>query len=176
MQRTKTDLQPLPATAVTVGNGGALTVAAGKSESEPLEITFLGRWSGLRLLPPPLALQTDAETAEGQVLYYGITVRAFDENLFQQGDDTWEIPLDTEWTTVFYVNTSEVQAHYADYVAWEKQDAMTSETVYRASLGNIIVLRIAQVDYDAASQRVIFAPTFPTFFIRWSIRINTLPK
>lgn len=160
----KTDLQPLPATAVTVGNGGMLTVAAGKSESEPLEITFSadGLASGSYLLP--LALQTDAETAEGQVLYYGITVRAFDENLFQQGDNFWEIPLDTEWTTVFYVNTSEVQAQYADYVAWEKQDAMTSETVYRASLGNIIVLRIAQVDYDAASQRVIFAPTSDLFY------------
>ena len=102
----KTDLQPLPATAVTVGNGGALTVAAGKSESEPLEITFSadGLASGSYLLP--LALQTDAETAEGQVLYYGITVRAFDENLFQQGDNFWEIPLATEWTTVFYLNTS----------------------------------------------------------------------
>ena len=155
----KTDLQPLPATAVTVGNGGALTVAAGKSESEPLEITFSadGLASGSYLLP--LALQTDAETAEGQVLYYGITVRAFDENIYQDGDNSWEIPLDTEWTTVFYVNTSEVQAHYADYVAWEKMDMMTFEIVYQASLGNIIVLRIAQVDYDTTSQRVLFAPT-----------------
>ena len=47
----KTDLQPLPATAVTVGNGGALTVAAGKSESEPLEITFSADGLALRLLP-----------------------------------------------------------------------------------------------------------------------------
>ena len=159
----KTDLQPLPAANVSVGNG-TLTVAAGKTESEPLEITFSadGLAPGTYLLP--LALQTDADAAEGQVLYYGITVREFDENLFQQGDNFWEIPLDTEWTTVFYVNTSEVQAHYADYVAWEKLDMMTFETIYRASLGNIIVLRIAQVDYDAASQRVIFAPTSDLFY------------
>ena len=160
----KTDLQPLPATAVTVGNGGALTVAAGKSESEPLEITFSadGLASGSYLLP--LALQTDAETAEGQVLYYGITVRKFDENMMQQGNDIFKISLDSEWTTIFYVNTSEVQAHYADYVALETLVAMTFETVSRTSLGNIIVLRIAQVDYDAALQRVIFAPTSDLFY------------
>ena len=52
-----------------------------------------------------------------------------------------------------------MQAHYADYVAWEKMDMMTFEIVYQASLGNIIVLRIAQVDYDTTSQRVLFAPT-----------------
>lgn len=160
----QTNLQPLPAENVSIGNGGALTVAAGTAVSDPLEVTFSadGLAPGTYLLP--LALQTDADAAEGQALYYGITVREFDENLFQQGDETWEIPLDTEWTTVFYVNTSEVQAQYADYVAWEKQDINDFQNVYRASLGNIIVLRIAQVDYDAASQRVLFAPTSDLFY------------
>lgn len=159
----QTSLQPLPVTNVSVGSG-TLTVAAGTTVSEPLEVIFSadGLNPGIYLLP--LALQTDAEAAEGQVLYYGITVREFDENMFQQGDNFWEIPLDTEWNTVFYVNTSEVQAQYADYVAWEKQDMMTSETVYRASLGNIIILRIAQVDYDDAMHRVLFAPTSDLFY------------
>lgn len=159
----QTSLQPLPVTNVSVGSG-TLTVAAGTTVSEPLEVIFSadGLTPGTYLLP--LALQTDAEAAEGQVLYYGITVREFDENMFQQGDNFWEIPLDTEWNTVFYVNTSEVQAQYADYVAWEKQDMMTSETVYRASLGNIIILRIAQVDYDDAMHRVLFAPTSDLFY------------
>jgi len=159
----QTSLQPLPVTNVSVGSG-TLTVAAGTTVSEPLEVIFSadGLNPGTYLLP--LALQTDAEAAEGQVLYYGITVREFDENMFQQGDNFWEIPLDTEWNTVFYVNTSEVQAQYADYVAWEKQDMMTSETVYRASLGNIIILRIAQVDYDDAMHRVLFAPTSDLFY------------
>ena len=160
----QTSLQPLPTANVSVGSGGTLTVAAGKTTSDLLEITFSadGLAPGTYLLP--LALQADADAAEGQVLYYGITVREFDENIYQDGDNSWRIPLDTEWTTVFYVNTSEAQAHYADYVAWEKQDMMTFETVYRASLGNIIVLRIAQVDYDTASQRVIFAPTSDLFY------------
>lgn len=160
----QTNLQPLPAENVSIENGGALTVAAGTTVSDPLEVTFSadGLAPGTYLLP--LALQTEADAAEGQALYYGITVREFSENLFQQGDETWEIPLDTEWTTVFYINTSEAQAHYADYVAWEKQDAMTFQTVYRASLGNIIVLRIAQVDYDSATRRVLFAPTSDLFY------------
>lgn len=160
----QTNLQPLPAENVSIGNGGALTVAAGTAVSDPLEVTFSadGLAPGTYLLP--LALRTDSDAAEGQVLYYGITVREFDENIYQSGVESWEIPLDTEWTTVFYVNTSEAQAHYADYVAWEKQDAMTFETVYRASLGNIIVLRIAQVDYDATLQQVLFAPTSDLFY------------
>lgn len=155
----QTNLQPLPAKNVSIGNGGVLTVAAGTTVSDPLEVTFSadGLTPGTYLLP--LAMQ-DA----GEVLYYGITVREFDENLFQQGDETWKIPLDTERTTVFYVNTSEVQAQYADYVALETQDAITFETVSRTSLGNIVVLRIAQVDYDAASQRVIFAPASDLFY------------
>ena len=137
----QTSLQPLPTENVSIGNGGT---------------------PGTYLLP--LALQTDADAAEGQALYYGITVREFDENLFQQGDNSWEIPLDTEWMTVFYVNTSEVQAHYADYVALETVQKDEFKTTTQASLGNIIVLRIAQVDYDAASQRVIFAPTSDLFY------------
>ena len=160
----QTNLQPLPAGNVSIGNGGALTVAAGSTVSDPLEVTFSadGLAPGTYLLP--LVLQTDSDAAEVQALYYGITVREFDENLLQQGDKYFEIPLDTEWLTVFYENTSDVQAHYADYVAWEKLDAMTFESVYQASLGNIIVLRIAQVDYDTASQRVIFAPTSDLFY------------
>ena len=41
---------------------------------------------------------------------------------------------------------------------------MTFETVSRTSLGNIVVLRIAQVDYDAVSQRVLFVPTSDLFY------------
>ena len=160
----QTNLQPLPAANVSVGNGGALTVAAGKTESELLEITFSasGLTPGIYLLP--LTVQTDTDTADKQVLYYGITVREFDENMFQQGDNSWEIPLDTEWTTVFYVNTSEVQAQYADYVALEKEENNSFKTTEYVSLGNIVILRIAQVDYDESSQRVLFSPSSDLFY------------
>lgn len=158
----QTNLQPLPIENVILGNGGALTVSAGAVFSEPFEVVFSAKnlSPGTYLLP--LSLQSD-ETNPG-VLYYGITVREFDDNLFQQGDNSLEIPLDTEWTTVFYINTSEAQAQYADYVAWEKQDINDFQNVYRASLGNIIVLRIAQVDYDDAMHRVLFAPTSDLFY------------
>lgn len=71
----QTSLQPLPVTNVSVGSG-TLTVAAGTTVSEPLEVIFSadGLNPGTYLLP--LALQTDAEAAEGQVLYYGITVNS----------------------------------------------------------------------------------------------------
>lgn len=161
-EANQTNLQPLPIENVILGNGGALTVSAGAVFSEPLEVVFSAKnlSPGTYLLP--LSLQSD-ETNPG-VLYYGITVREFDDNLFQQGDNSLEIPLDTEWTTVFYINTSEAQAQYADYVAWEKQDINDFQNVYRASLGNIIVLRIAQVDYDDAMHRVLFAPTSDLFY------------
>ncbi|EKC51411.1 endo-beta-N-acetylglucosaminidase, partial [human gut metagenome] len=160
----QTNLQPLPAENVSIGNGGALTVAAGTAVSDPLEVTFSadGLAPGTYLLP--LALQTDADVAEGQALYYGITVRKFDKNIYQDGYESWEIPLDTDWNTIFYLNTSEVQAHYADYVALETIQKDEFKTTKQASLGNIIVLRIAQVDYDTASQRVIFAPTSDLFY------------
>lgn len=163
-EANQTNLQPLPAKNVSIGNGGALTVAVGTTVSDPLEVTFSadGLAPGAYLLP--LALQTDADATEVQALYYGIIVREFDENLFQQGDNFWEIPLDTEWTTVFYVNTSEVQAHYADYVALETVQKDEFKTKTQASLGNIIVLRIAQVDYDASLQRVLFTPTSDLFY------------
>lgn len=160
----QTNLQPLPAENVSIGNGGALTVAAGTAVSDPLEVTFSadGLAPGTYLLP--LALQTDADAAEGQALYYGVTVRKFDENMFQQGDNSWEIPLDTEWTTVFYVNTSEVQAQYADYVALEKEENNSFKTTEYVSLGNIVILRIAQVDYNESSQRVLFSPSSDLFY------------
>ncbi len=160
----QTNLQPLPVENVMLVNGGALTVAAGTTVSDPLEVIFSadGLAPGTYLLP--LALQTDADAAEGQALYYGITVRKFDKNIYQDGYESWEIPLDTDWNTIFYLNTSEVQAHYADYVALETIQKDEFKTTKQASLGNIIVLRIAQVDYDTASQRVIFAPTSDLFY------------
>ena len=156
----KTSLKPLPAANVTIANNGRITVPAGARVSERVEIAFSadGLEPGIYLLP--VVLDDGAKAADQrQVLYYGLTVRKFDKNIIQSGDDTFDAELDTEWTTVFYVNTSEVQAHYADYVAWEKQDMDSFEIVYRASLGNIINLRIAQVGYDAVSKRAVFTPT-----------------
>lgn len=163
----KTDLHPFPIENVMLRNGGVFSVAAGTMTSEPLEIVFSSNdmIPGTYLLP--LAVQNGIDgikITEGQALYYGINVREFDKNIYQSGDNSWEIPLDTEWTTVFYVNTSEVQAHYADYVALQKKEKDSFESITQTSLGNIIVLRIAQVDYDAALQRVIFAPTSDLFY------------
>lgn len=156
----KASLEPLPAANVTIADNGRLTVAAGARMSDKVEISFSadGLEPGIYLLP--LVLDSGAKDADQrQVLYYGVTVREFDENIFQDGDNFYDIELDDEWMTVFYLNTSEVQAHYADYVAWTKEDINTFEVVHRASLGHIINLRIAQIGYDAASKRAVFTPT-----------------
>lgn len=153
----KANLQPLPVANIKLANGGKITIPAGTRVSEKLDLTIEsdGLTPGIYLMPVVVNISEN----EQHVLYYGVTVREFDENIYQEGYNLHNIELDTEWTTVFYLNTSEVQAHYADYVAWEKQDMNTFESVYRASLGNIVNLRIAQIDYNVASQRALFAPT-----------------
>lgn len=154
-----TNLTPLPVANIRLSNNGKIAVLAGARMSDKIELTIEsnGLESGIYLMP--IVVNATENGTGKQVLYYGITVREFDENIYQDGADLSNIEMDTEWTTVFYLNTSEVQAHYADYVAWEKQDVNTFESVYRASLGNIVNLRIAQVDYAPNSKRALFSPT-----------------
>ena len=154
-----TNLTPLPAANIRLSNNGKIAVPAGARMSDKIELTIesKGLEPGIYLMP--VVVDATENGTGKQVLYYGITVREFDENIYQEGNNLHNIELDTEWTTVFYLNTSEVQAHYADYVAWEKQDMNTFESVYRASLGNIVNLRIAQVGYDPDSKRALFSLT-----------------
>lgn len=154
-----TNLTPLPAANIRLSNNGKIAVPAGARMSDKIELTIesKGLEPGIYLMP--VVVDATENGTGKQVLYYGITVREFDENIYQDGDDLHNIELDTEWTTVFYLNTGEVQAHYADYVVWEKQDLNTFESVYRASLGNIVNLRIAQVGYDPDSKRALFSLT-----------------
>lgn len=155
----RTNLTPLPAANIRLSNNGKIAIPAGARMSDKIELTIesKGLEPGIYLMP--VVVDATENGTGKQVLYYGITVREFDENIYQDGDDLHNIELDTEWTTVFYLNTGEVQAHYADYVAWEKQDMNTFESVYRASLGNIVNLRIAQVGYDPDSKRALFSLT-----------------
>lgn len=154
-----TDLLPLPEANIRLADNGKITVPAGERESARLALTIdaAGLEPGIYLMP--VVVNPDSEGSEPKVLYYGVTIREFDKNMIQQGDDTYDAELDTEWTTVFYLNTSEAQAHYADYVAYYKQNLSDFHTVARKTLGNIIILRISMVDYDAASKRALFAPT-----------------
>ena len=154
-----TNLTPLPVANIRLSNNGKIAVPAGARMSDKIELTIEsnGLEPGIYLMP--VVVDATENGNEQQVLYYGVTVREFDENIYQSGNESSNIELDTEWTTVFYLNTSEIQAHYADYVAWEKQDMTTFESVYTASLGNIVNLRIAQVGYAPDSKRALFAPT-----------------
>lgn len=154
-----TALIPLPLANITLAGDGKITIPAGARVSDKLALTIDSKnlTPGIYLMP--VVVDATENGNEQQVLYYGVTVREFDDNIYQSGNESSNIELDTEWTTVFYLNTSEIQAHYADYVAWEKQDMTTFESVYTASLGNIVNLRIAQVGYAPDSKRALFVPT-----------------
>ena len=156
----KTDLQPLPIANIKLADDGKITIPAGARVSDKLALTIDSKnlTPGIYLMP--VVVDATENGNEQQVLYYGVTVREFDENIYQSGNESSNIELDTEYTTVFYLNTSEIQAHYADYVAWEKQDINTFESVYIASLGNIVNLRIAQVGYAPDSKRALFLPIY----------------
>ena len=148
----KTKLLPLPVANVKIANGGNLVVAAGKRISDRLDVTFTtaGLEPGIYLLPIVVSQQGQDVAATKQVLYYGISVRDVDET---------NMPLDEEWMTVFYINTSEVQPHMADYVALRKQDATSFQTLSLTTLGNIINLRIVNVGYDVVTKRALLSPT-----------------
>ena len=120
-----TALMPLPLANITLAVDGKITIPAGARVSDKLTLTIDSKnlTPGIYLMP--VVVDATENGNEQQVLYYGVTVREFDENIYQSGNESSNIELDTEWTTVFYLNTSEIQAHYADYVAWEKQDMTT---------------------------------------------------
>lgn len=153
-----TKLQPLPLANISLAGNGKITVPAGTRESARIDLTIQsdGLEPGIYLMP--VALDGAKDEADPKVLYYGVTVREFDENILQEGDMLYNVDLDERFKMVFYLNTSEAQAHYADYAAFAAQDDGFNE-MYRTTLGNIIVLRISMVDYDPTSQRAVFAPT-----------------
>lgn len=151
-------LLPLPVGNVTLTGAGKISVAQGERVSGMVDVTFKadGLEPGIYLMPVVIG-----EGDSQQAIYYGVTVRGIDKSVFDDGsgNEPVDCPLDTEWNTVFYVNTGEVQANYADYATLEKQDGNTFEVAGITTLGNMIVLRIALTDYDATTKRVLFAPT-----------------
>jgi hypothetical protein len=150
----KTALLPMPAANVVIANDGKLSVEAGKLVSEKVDITFKadGLAPGVYLLPVVVA-----ET--GEVLRYYTIIRKIDELIFEYvGGLFTEIELNTDWMTVFYINTSEAQPLYADFAVLEKLD-MNDWTSSYSAIGHIINMRIVRVDYNADTKRVILAPT-----------------
>lgn len=135
----------LPASNVTVADNGVLKFepAATKSGSLKIEFKAEGLAPGTYILPVRVS-EADNIFAEEQKqqLFYLVSVRSF---------DLIDNALDTDFITVFYLNTDDYQPLLADIFAVEKRDGNTNEWIWKRTVGNIVNLRIVQIGYDAAT-------------------------
>jgi hypothetical protein len=146
------ELLPLPAANVNIANGGTLTLAAGARASDKITVTFSadGLAPGTYLLPVAVKSADAASGDEDYVLYYGIRVR---------GLDLGDYELETEHMVVMYLNTDKYQPLLADKWMFECLDGWTWEIAWQRTFGNIVNLRVTQLDYDAATGRALFVPS-----------------
>lgn len=148
-------LDALPVTNVHFENEGILTIAAGKQTSAPIKVSI--STEGLETGKPYLLALTIAETianvemqVEKQKLYYRIYIQEKVTTIEPSEGMPQEIPkLLPNLTSVFYVNTETYQPLIAG--AW---GTMIGRQLY--SLGNIVNLKTATIDYDTSSQRTMF--------------------
>ncbi|TRX47374.1 DUF1735 domain-containing protein [Bacteroides sp. HF-5092] len=158
----ETDMKEFPAANVTLGNGGSLTVAAGKKESGNISITL----SPDGLEPETLYLLAIALTQNPvgvdaqenkQVIYYRVSFR--EKTTMCEPDEegqTQEIPpLMSGVTTVFYVNTETYSPLIAGVLAIRDEGVYPLPPYSR--LGHIVNLKRATIGYDAVSQRALLA-------------------
>ena len=157
------DMKEFPVANVTLGNGGSLTVAAGKKESGTISITL----SPDGLKPETLYLLAIALTQNPvgvdaqenkQVIYYRVNFREKTTMCEPDGEgQTQEIPpLMSGVTTVFYVNTETYSPLIAGVLAI-RDDGLYPPPPYNR-LGHIVNLKRATIGYDAVSQRALLAP------------------
>lgn len=152
----KTDMKEFPAANVTLGNGGLLTVPAGKKESGNISITLSP--DGLESETFYLLAITLTQTPVGvevqgnkRIIYYRVSFRervtTCEPN---EAGQTQEIPpLLPNLTSVFYVNTETYQPSIA--AAWGAK--VDFSQLY--SLGNIVNLKRSTIGYDATSRRAM---------------------
>lgn len=141
-QTYETNFSILPAANYDVADEGTLNIAQGDTKSSPLKIDFkaAGLEPGTYLLPVAISQAAKGfDEAGKQQLFYGVSVR---------GLDLIDNPLDTDFLTVFYLNTDDYQPLLADIFAVEKEDANTYERFWKRTIGNIVNLRVVQIGYD----------------------------
>lgn len=141
---------------------GILTIPAGKTVSQTVEITLLNtnlKTDSLYLLP----LVVEQEGADGKtqerLLQYIVKVHADKLKWENTVNPDQEITLDEDFFTVFYVNTETYQPLIADVFAYSKTERGQEKPMKSCSFGNIVNLKPAVVGYDAAIGRALFAPS-----------------
>ena len=150
-------MEPLPTTNVRIDDDGVLTIAKGKKISAPIKLAISseGLKSGtlyllaitLEQVPMGIELQT-----EKQVLYYRIGFREKVTTTKDEGGYLIDIPpLLPNITSVFYVNTETYQPLIVAAWGIKADDFGSTPPVY--SLGNIVNLKKATIDYNVVNQR-----------------------
>lgn len=135
----------LPAGNVIVADNGVLKFEPAAIKSGSLKIDFKadGLAPGNYLLP--IRISEAGNALEKQQLFYLVSVRKL---------DLIENPLDTDFLTVFYLNTDDYQPLLADIFAVEKRDGNTNVKIWKRTIGNIVNLRVVQIGYDASTDGV----------------------
>lgn len=158
-----TEMKEFPAANVTFENGGSLTVPTGKKTSQNIGVTLSpeGLEAGTLYLLA-IALEQDFTgidaQATKQVIYYRIIFREKITTCIP-GNDGKPIeipPIMPGLTSVFYVNTETYQPLIAGAWSVAADDFMSSPApIY--SMGNIVNLKKATINYDATSGRALFS-------------------
>lgn len=144
-----------------ISGEGILIVPAGKEKSSSIKLTLSTHdlpadYDAYELLFAVEQTNADGET-EKQYLRYRVNVRQKASDItHREPDRTFTATLDTRFLSVFYLNTSTYQPILADIFIYIRTNRETQEAeVY--SMGNIVNLRIATVDYDKESGRALLA-------------------
>lgn len=145
-----------PTENVVVGKG-MLIIPAGEEVSTPIKLTLSTHNLPADYNVYELLLVVEQSNAEGQTqkqyLRYRVNIRQKAGEMMSP--DGEKVSLDTQFLTVFYLNTSTYQPILADIFIYEKIKVETGEVVELQSLGNIVNLRISTVGYDKNSGRAL---------------------
>lgn len=153
------ETKTFPAANVSFANSGTLTIAAGKQASAPIKATIsiegleVGTLYLLALSIEKAAANVEAQ-AERQALYYRIYIEKIATTIEPDFEVTEDIPeILPNLTSVFYVNTETYQPYIANAFGINATPPRPQpRKMY--SLGNIINLKRATINYEATSQRV----------------------
>lgn len=137
-----------------------LTIPKGKSISETIECAVSTDnldLNTLYLLTINMELSTQNSPNVPNILQYFINLRPNIRSWENTIDPSVEISLDTEFYTVFYVNTERYQPLIADVFLYGKTSLLTWETEKVCSFGNLVNLRQSTVSYALSSGRSLLS-------------------
>lgn len=155
-----TEMKEFPVANVTFEDGGLLTIPTGKKVSENISVTLSpeGLEAGTLYL---LAITLERDfagievQAAKQVIYYRISFREKITTCTPGYEPIPIPPMMPGLTSVFYVNTETYQPLIASAWSVQAEGLINPAPIY--SIGDIVNLKKATIDYDATSGRALFS-------------------